>query len=224
MFRFITFITTIVFLSGCSSVLNVDKRALRADRTGGFNIVKYSGDAPTQIDNNGYDDFYENGVNSPQRGFRVTNSQKKTGLKKGSVIAKKIIVKKSKRKMYVFGSDGVVREYLVSLGKSPVGKKIKVGDGKTPEGNYDIEYHNPSSKFFYSLKISYPNKDDLKRAGSKGVSPGGDIFIHGLPNEDPRYINFVKRDWTNGCIAVSNEAIKEIAALVTKGTPITIEP
>lgn len=223
--KFLIVLASIAFLSGCSSSLGNDKKATdRNSRHSGFNIVKYGGDLSPSPDESRDDNFYENGFFSHKNGFKVVKTKRPLGVKNAVVVAKKIVVKKSKRKMYVFRSDGVVKEYLVSLGKVPVGKKVKMGDGKTPEGNYDISYHNPNSQFFYSLKISYPNKSDIRNAYSKGVNPGGDIFIHGLPNKDPRYINYIKRDWTNGCIAVSNEDIKEIAAVVSKGTPITIDP
>lgn len=221
MLRYLVFCFTLFFLFGCSS-LNNSKQVKRWEGKG-FNIIKYNDD--TSSASEGVDDFYEKIAQKPKRGFNVRYFDNKNIVSMASGMSvKKILIKKSKRKMYVFKSDGQVKEYLVSLGKSPVGKKLKVGDGKTPEGSYDIEYHNPRSQFFYSLKISYPNKADLESARERRVNPGGDIFIHGLPNKDPRYINFVKRDWTNGCIAVSNEAIKEIASMVKKGTPITIEP
>lgn len=224
MFRIATMFFSFIFLFGCSSGLDNKKEIIAKSKNNGFNIIKYSDDTPAYINKNEHDDFYEKHLSGSKKGFNVVNIKTKLKTKGVGVIANKIIVKKSKRKMYVFRSDGVVKEYLVSLGKMPVGKKIKMGDGKTPEGNYDIAYHNPNSKFFYSLKISYPNKEDIRSAYEKGVNPGGDIFIHGLPNKDPRYINYVKRDWTNGCIAVSNEDIKEIASVVSKGTPITIDP
>ena len=66
---------------------------------------------------------------------------------------------------------------------------------------------------------------DRKRARRLGVSPGGDISIHGLPN-GYGYIGPAHRqhDWTYGCIAVTDEEIEEIWKLVDNGTPIEILP
>lgn len=159
----------------------------------------------------------------------------------------KVVVDKSERKLYLMASDDegefqVYREYHIMLGWAPSGHKTEEGDGKTPEGNYTIDYRNPKSRYFLSLHINYPNKEDSQSARARGVSPGGEIFIHGMPNElGPYYsawipdwmddagrdlvysaLEFV--DWTQGCIAVSNEAITEIFRLVKDGTAIEINP
>ena len=75
------------------------------------------------------------------------------------------------------------------------------------------------SRFHRAIHISYPNEADLERAFEAGVDPGGAIFLHGTP--DPTLLG---RDWTNGCIAVSNRDIDLIWQLVPDGTPITIRP
>ncbi len=136
-----------------------------------------------------------------------------------------IIVIKSKRIMLLLQEGKVIRAYKIALGKSPVGKKSIQGDGKTPEGTYYIADKNPNSRFYKSLKISYPNEQDLEKAQKEGINPGGDIMIHGLSKK----VEFLGKyhiieDWTEGCIAVTNEEIDEIWELVPKGTPIEILP
>ncbi len=102
---------------------------------------------------------------------------------------------------------------------------MQVRDGKTPEGKYSITYKNPNSQFHRSLKISYPNAKDKKIAKQNGVSPGGEIMIHGLA-EPFAWLGkkHLLRDWTLGCVALTNEEIEEIYDHVKVGTHIQIEP
>ena len=108
----------------------------------------------------------------------------------------------------------------MKLGFNPIGHKIKEGDGRTPEGKYFIDRVNLNSKYHKSLGISYPNKADKEASREKGFDPGGDIFIHGGPRRNWLF-NFF-RDWTAGCIAVSDREIDEIVSLVSMGTIIYI--
>ena len=136
-----------------------------------------------------------------------------------------VLVKKAERKLYLLQQNKVIKTYPISLGNNPVGHKQRQGDSKTPEGMYTIDYRNPHSRFHLSLHINYPNNNDRQRARRRNDSPGGDIFIHGLPNGQQDGFSFWKRgDWTDGCIAVSNKAIKEIWKLVKDGTLIEIQP
>ncbi len=125
--------------------------------------------------------------------------------------------------MYYQGTP--VRTFDVALGKNPVGAKVRRGDGKTPEGVYFIEGRNPQSKYHLSLRISYPAAKDRSRAAMRGVSAGGDIMIHGLP---PAFSDVGalhrQQDWTEGCIAVTNEEIEEIWRAVPNGARILIKP
>lgn len=144
-----------------------------------------------------------------------------------SLRAAKVVVYKSERRLDLLDGKGQpIRSYRVSLGKSPTGDKQQQGDNRTPEGLYTIDWRNPQSSYHLSLRVSYPNKDDLWRAKRQGVSPGGDIFIHGLPNGKgwKRWKYNKGRDWTNGCIAVYDDEIREIWNLVPDGTPILIKP
>ena len=111
-----------------------------------------------------------------------------------------------------------LRTYRIALGREPVGAKRQEGDGRTPEGRYTIDYRNANSKFHLSLHISYPDAADMARAREAGVDPGGDIMIHGL-KDGVR----MEGDWTQGCIAVTDEEMDEIWGLVGEGTAIWIE-
>jgi len=134
-----------------------------------------------------------------------------------------IVVSKSKRVLELRVGRDVIRRYRIDLGFQPEGHKLVSGDGRTPEGRYWIDRRNPRSEYFLSLGISYPNARDVARARSIGKHPGGDIFIHGEPVR-PREIAAArgKKDWTAGCIAVTNAEIEEIWALTPTGVPITI--
>ncbi len=139
----------------------------------------------------------------------------------------KIIVYKAARKMELLNDNSsVVRAYRIALGANPQGHKTEEGDEKTPEGTYEISGRNPNSNFHLSLRISYPNAQDIAQAAKRGVSPGGDIMIHGLPNEVGWWGFFYRFNdrWTNGCIAVTNKEIEEIWGIVGDGTPIEIRP
>ena len=139
--------------------------------------------------------------------------------------ADEVQVVKSKRKMYLIRHGEVYQEYRISLGYSPIGHKAQEGDKRTPEGRYVIDYRNPQSRFHLSLHINYPSENDLQSASDNGVSPGGEIFIHGLPNGmEHQSIEFKGRDWTDGCIALTNKEIMQFWTLVKDGTPIEIRP
>ena len=127
---------------------------------------------------------------------------------------------KAQRLLVLDGADRVLRTYPVGLGFAPEGHKQFEGDGRTPEGSYTIDRRNPNSLFHLSIGISYPNKADIAFAEAQGRSPGGDIFVHGGPRRGIDPMN--KRDWTAGCIAVSDRQIEEIYAMVRIGTPIDI--
>lgn len=132
----------------------------------------------------------------------------------------RIIVQKSDRMMYLMHHDRVLRSFDIGLGFAPEGDKLREGDGKTPEGNYFINRRNPNSQFHLSVGINYPDTRDMAEAANAGVDPGGDIFIHGRPK---KYRNGI-RDWTAGCIAVTDREVEQIYAMVKNGTPITINP
>lgn len=136
-----------------------------------------------------------------------------------------VLVKKQERRLELIKDEKIIKAYEISLGQNPVGHKTQQGDSRTPEGTYILDWRNPNSKFFLSLHVSYPNDLDKKRAESLGVNPGGAIMIHGRPNLIS-WLDFLynKKDWTDGCIAVTNVAMMEIWNAVKDGTPINIIP
>ncbi len=137
----------------------------------------------------------------------------------------RVVVHKADRELLLLSGERVVRRYPISLGREPVGPKQRQGDGRTPEGRYVLDWKHSDSRYHKAIHISYPNAEDQRRAEAAGVPPGGDIMIHGLPEGVGRLIYWKKgKDWTDGCIAVSNEAMDEIWSLVPVNTPIEILP
>lgn len=141
------------------------------------------------------------------------------------VVADRVVVEKSRRQLTLMRNGAALKSYQVALGRSPVGSKEQEGDNRTPEGVYTIDRRNQRSQYHRSLHISYPTPREAENARKRGVSPGGDIMIHGLPPGWAR-IGFLHRtvDWTAGCIAVTNPEIEEIWRVVPDGTPIEIKP
>ena len=136
-----------------------------------------------------------------------------------------IEVDKTNRQLALKRDGRVLRSYRVALGFAPNGNKEREGDGKTPEGEYVIDWRNPKSQFHLSLHVSYPDDRDRARAAAAGVDPGGDIMIHGQPNGLRSWFNrHNSRDWTVGCIAVRDREMREIWSLVADGTRIVIRP
>ena len=137
----------------------------------------------------------------------------------------RVVVRKAARTLELIRDGAVIARYRVSLGRHPVGPKQSLGDGRTPEGDYVIDYHNPNSHYHRSLHISYPSTNDTEKARARGLEPGGMIMIHGLSDRlsnSGRFHTFM--NWTDGCIAVTNSEIEQIFDLVQDGTPIRIQP
>ncbi|MDO5648750.1 murein L,D-transpeptidase family protein [Paracoccus sp. (in: a-proteobacteria)] len=132
-----------------------------------------------------------------------------------------VTVNKGQRRMHLFSGNQVVKSYNVSLGNVPVGHKQFEGDGKTPEGVYIIDRFNPRSRYHLSVGVSYPNPHDRAFAAAHGRSPGGDIFIHGRGPEGNNLFP-KQRDWTAGCIAVTDGEIEEVYSMLRPGVPIVI--
>jgi L,D-peptidoglycan transpeptidase YkuD (ErfK/YbiS/YcfS/YnhG family) len=139
--------------------------------------------------------------------------------------ADKVLIEKNERRLTLFSNGEVVKTYKIALGGNPVGPKERQGDNKTPEGTYFIDSRNGNSEYHLSLRISYPNEKDKKRAKELGVSPGGDIMIHGIKN-GYSWIGSLHAeiDWTKGCIAVTDKEMQEIYRLVPDGTVVEITP
>ncbi|MFK7897553.1 MAG: L,D-transpeptidase family protein [Myxococcota bacterium] len=134
-------------------------------------------------------------------------------------------VYKAERRLVLFAGNQPIDEFQIALGSRPIGPKRQKGDGRTPEGRYRIDWRKTNSDFFRALHISYPNDRDRRFARDLGVSPGGSIMIHGLPNGLGMIGEMhVLSDWTDGCIAVTNEEILQLWDRIPDGIPIEILP
>lgn len=144
---------------------------------------------------------------------------------KNPLHADRVVVLKRERTLQLLSQGRVIKTYKVALGGNPVGAKTRQGDHKTPEGTYVLDSRNRHSQFYKSIHISYPSARDRAAARARGIAPGGDVFVHGLPN-GYKWVGTSHRlkDWTDGCIAVTDEEIDEIWAAVADGTPIEIRP
>jgi len=136
-----------------------------------------------------------------------------------------VVVDKSKTRLYLMKDNKILKSFRVALGARPKGHKVKEGDERTPEGRYILDYKKADSGFYKAIHISYPNEDDIKRAEELGVDPGGQIMIHGQKNSMSK-VAFTRqsRNWTDGCVAVTNSAMDIIWEAVDAGTPIVIKP
>ena len=132
---------------------------------------------------------------------------------------------KAARRLEHKRAGSVLKTYRVALGFAPERHKEREGDGRTPEGAYTIDARNPRSAFHLSLRVSYPDDKDRAHAAALGVPPGGDIYIHGLPN-GPRklQVGHPGTDWTTGCVAVTDAEMREIWSLVPTGARVMIHP
>jgi murein L,D-transpeptidase YafK len=148
------------------------------------------------------------------------------GLQAGSFpTADRVVVEKSARKLHLMQDGSPIRSFDIALGIRPEGDKQFEGDFRTPEGTYRLDLRNPNSEYFLSIRVSYPNRQDIREARAKGLDPGGAIMIHGQPNEPKRSEAFYRtQDWTNGCIAVTNSDMIDIWLMTADNTPIEIRP
>ncbi len=137
-----------------------------------------------------------------------------------------VLVKKSEKSLYLLRDGQVVKRYRIMLGPRPKGPKLQEGDERTPEGAYRLDRKNPNSRFYKSIRVSYPNPNDVERAQKFNVDPGNNIMIHGMKNSwnEKTMARAEKFNWTDGCIAVKNSDMDEIWEAVDIGTPIEIQP
>jgi murein L,D-transpeptidase YafK len=139
--------------------------------------------------------------------------------------AESVLVVKGERRLYLLIDDEPFASFPVTFGSNPDGHKQEEGDGRTPEGEYVLDYKNSSSSYYRSIHVSYPNADDLAAAHARSVSAGGHIMIHGQKNgwESLSWLaQFV--NWTDGCVALSNSDMDLVWEAVAPGTPIEIRP
>lgn len=140
-------------------------------------------------------------------------------------LADSVVVEKRARRLTLYHLGRPFRQYRVALGGQPVGDKVSAGDRRTPEGMFYVENRNPNSDFHLALRLSYPDVRHQARADSLGLSPGGDIMIHGLPTGRTKLGAQHRRfDWTDGCVALTDEEIEELWRAVPDGTPVEIKP
>ena len=139
--------------------------------------------------------------------------------------ADRIVVRKGAHMLYLYHGDEIIGAYHVEFGLDPRGAKKREDDFRTPEGHYFLEGRNPHSAYFLSIEVSYPNQRDEARAQRHHWEPGGDIMIHGTPN-DPRYpaTYYETQNWTNGCIALSDSNMVDVWMKTRDGIPIDIYP
>lgn len=143
----------------------------------------------------------------------------------GSYTITSVTVIKSKKKLHLLSGKNIFMSFNIALGATPQGHKKKEGDERTPEGQYILDYKNNNSSFYKSIHISYPNNIDIQNAITAGVSPGGNIMIHGQKNGFGKLAWATQKlNWTDGCIAVTNPDMDIIWENVTVGTPILILP
>jgi len=136
-----------------------------------------------------------------------------------------ILIVKHERKLYLLRDSHPLRSYRIALGLSPTGAKKREWDFRTPEGSYIIDFRQEHSHYFKALHISYPSPADLRRSSALHLPAGGNIFIHGEPNRPTKPVSYYKtRDWTNGCIALSDEDLQDVWNLTAGPTPVEIVP
>lgn len=141
------------------------------------------------------------------------------------VLAERMVVAKGERRLYVLRDGAILKSYRVALGRQPRGTKLYQGDGRTPEGRYQVSALKADSRFYRAIRVSYPNEQDSERARGLGLPAGGDIMIHGLAPERRHYgAGHWRFNWTDGCIAVTDREMDEIWRWVTVGTAIEIRP
>jgi murein L,D-transpeptidase YafK len=143
----------------------------------------------------------------------------------GIAPADRVVVRKAERKLYLYHGEELIGAYRVALGLNPVGQKEREHDFRTPEGRYSLARRNTRSDYFLAIQVSYPNKEDERRAHKNHWAPGGAIMIHGLPNA-PRHAPayYYSNDWTDGCIALSNSDMVEVWMRTQENVPIEILP
>ncbi|MCV9940591.1 L,D-transpeptidase family protein [Boseaceae bacterium BT-24-1] len=139
--------------------------------------------------------------------------------------ATRVVVEKAARRLTLERDGRVLARYTIALGSNPTGQKTREGDGRTPEGIYAVDFKHPRSRYHLALRISYPDAGATEAARQAGVSPGSDIMIHGIRN-GLGWLGGLhrERDWTDGCVAVTNAEIREIWSRVPEGTPVEIRP
>ena len=136
-----------------------------------------------------------------------------------------VLVDKRAQRLYLYQGQRLLATFPVAFGARPQGHKQQEGDERTPEGRYLLDYKKADSGYYKAIHISYPNAADRAAAAARGVSPGGQVMIHGQRNGFGWAAALTQRvNWTNGCIALSNADMEQVWQAVAPGTPIEIQP
>lgn len=136
-----------------------------------------------------------------------------------------VVVEKNSKTLSLFKKERKIASFSVTFGANPVGHKQQEGDERTPEGRYKLDYKKTETKYHKAIHISYPNAQDIADAKKRGVSPGGSIMIHGQKQGWGWAAFLTQRfNWTNGCIALSDDDLDFVWNVVDVGTPIEIKP
>ena len=129
-----------------------------------------------------------------------------------------VCISKAQRRLWLFHQGAEILSADIALGREPMGAKTCEGDGRTPEGIYHVCLIKPEGKHGQSLGLDYPSPEDAslalkegridpvaceailsahreKRRPPWGTALGGEIYIHG---------GGAQKDWTQGCIALSD--------------------
>lgn len=135
-----------------------------------------------------------------------------------------VVVHKLDRRVYVYKDGRLADKFEADLGRNALSDKVVAGDGATPEGRYHVteKRANGTTRWYKALMLNYPNEDDLKKYEAlrkrgevpRGRGPGGLIEIHGHGGK--------RSNWTDGCVAVRNNAMDQLFAAVPLGTPVAI--
>jgi hypothetical protein len=99
-----------------------------------------------------------------------------------------------------------LKTYEVLAASGGPGPKRREGDRQVPEGFYLLSGLNPNSRYHLSVRVSYPNQEDIAHRVAPRDELGGDIFVHGSA-------------YSVGCLAVGDAAIEELFVLAARVPP-----
>jgi murein L,D-transpeptidase YafK len=131
----------------------------------------------------------------------------------------------------------------IAIGRYGTTTDKQRGDNKTPLGHFVIAWITSDTAFHRFFGFSYPSREDADRAFRAGylgkrtwnrirqaiaaghLPPqntvlGGNLGIHGIGKGDPDIHEHY--NWTNGCVALTNEQIDCLTVWIRVGTPVEI--
>ncbi len=158
-----------------------------------------------------------------------TKQTKRFNYAAGPVGSISIVIDKSDYELSVYDSKGWYATYPVVFGNNSLADKRMEGDKNTPEGSFKIVTKRVHDKWCRFLAIDYPtaeSREKFNQRKQRGEIPasariGGSIGIHGTwPHED--FVVDRYKNWTEGCISMKNDDVKEVYAFAQSGTKVTI--